>query len=310
MLDIRFSVVVPLYNKGDQVVRAVQSILEQTYPAQEILVIDDGSTDLGPDLVSAMNEPKIQVISQSNQGESAARNTGVSIATSKYVAFLDADDWWEPNHLESLAALLQVAPEANLLSTGHKVLRNGSFFPGRSKFEEGWKGLVPNFLREYANNLALINSTTACVEREALVSIGGFPVGVNKGPDVITWINMGLKFPVAHVEMSTAVYNQDGLNRTDKIKESEAPGSLIFLSELINEYSYQGKDNTDLRYLFRQIAFFTSGGYALLGNRSGLRSIRKLVFQTGEFTTAIKIFILSLSPRFILNFARSVRNSQ
>lgn len=309
MTDVRFSVVIPLYNKGDQVIRAVQSVLDQKYSAEEILVVDDGSTDLGPDLVRAMNAPKVQVISQSNQGESAARNTGVSIATSKYVAFLDADDWWEPNHLESLVTLLHAAPEARLLSTGHKVLRNGNYFPGRSKYEEGWKGLVPNFLQEYANNLSLINSTTACVEREALVSLGGFPLGISKGPDVITWINMGLRFPVAHFEISTAVYNQDGLNRTDKIQESEAPGSLIFLSKLINEHSDLGKDTSDLRYLFGKIAFFTSGGYALLGNRRGLRSILKLVFQTGELTTATKIFFLSLSPRFVLNFARSVRNS-
>lgn len=309
MPSINFSVVIPLYNKGDQAVRAVQSVLDQTFAAEEILVIDDGSTDLGPTLVREIRSSVVHVIEQSNQGESAARNKGISLAKSKYVAFLDADDWWEPNHLESLVSLLNVAPEAQFLSTGHKVLRDGKIYKGRSKFEDGWCGLVRNFPREYADNLSLINSSTACVDRDSLISLGGFPVGVSKGPDVITWISMGLRFPFAHTEVATAVYNQDGLNRTDKIQDPGAPGSLVYLSNLVNEYSPRSDEGKDLRYLFGRIAFFTSGGYALLGNRRGLRSILKLVYRTGEFATAAKIAALSLTPRFILNFARSLRNS-
>ncbi len=309
MNSIKIAVVIPLYNKGDQAVRAVQSVLLQTYPANEIFVINDGSIDNGPQLVRGLNEPKVQVITQSNMGESAARNHGLRLATSQYIAFLDADDWWEHDHLESIVSLLEVVPEAKLLSTGHKVLRDGKYYSGKSKFPEGWSGVLQSFPREYADNLSLINSTTACVERDALLAVGGFPIGVSKGPDVITWIKLGLQFTSAHVEVATAVYNQDGLNRTDKIQDSEAPGSLLFLSELVKEFPAESSVGQDLRYLFSRIAFYTSGGFALLGNRKGLLSIRRLILDSGDYVTAFKISLLRYSPRFLLNIARKIRNS-
>ena len=92
----RISVVIPLYNKQAYVERAVASVLQSGYPAHEVIVVDDGSTDEGPRRVSAMGDPRVRVIKQPNAGVSAARNRGISAATGDYVAFLDADDYWTP----------------------------------------------------------------------------------------------------------------------------------------------------------------------------------------------------------------------
>ncbi len=101
------SVVIPLYNKGNYVERALSSVAGQTLQPLEIIVVDDGSTDDGPERVRSINDPKILLLQQQNRGPGAARNAGLARAAGKYVAFLDADDEWFPTFLESGTALLE-----------------------------------------------------------------------------------------------------------------------------------------------------------------------------------------------------------
>ena len=92
------SAVIPLYNKGPYIERALRSALAQTLPLREIIVVDDGSTDDGPDraLRLAQNSTNIKLVRQPNRGPGAARNAGLALAKGKYTAFLDADDEWLP----------------------------------------------------------------------------------------------------------------------------------------------------------------------------------------------------------------------
>jgi glycosyltransferase involved in cell wall biosynthesis len=101
------SVVIPLYNKGKYIERALSSVLAQTLSPLEIIVVDDGSTDDGPERVLNFNDPKIILIKQENKGPGAARNAGLAIARGKYIAFLDADDEWLPTFLERGLSLLE-----------------------------------------------------------------------------------------------------------------------------------------------------------------------------------------------------------
>ena len=103
------SVVIPLYNKGEYIERALSSVLAQTHPVHEIIAVDDGSTDDGPDKVKelAQTHSKIMLISQQNRGPGAARNAGLANVKGKYVSFLDADDEWMPAFLETGISLLE-----------------------------------------------------------------------------------------------------------------------------------------------------------------------------------------------------------
>jgi glycosyltransferase involved in cell wall biosynthesis len=101
------SVVIPLYDKGKYIERALSSVLAQTHSPFEIIVVDDGSTDDGPEKVTGFNDPKIILIRQENKGPGAARNAGLSRAKGKYVAFLDADDEWMPSFLGAGLSLLE-----------------------------------------------------------------------------------------------------------------------------------------------------------------------------------------------------------
>lgn len=97
----RTNIIIPLYNKGQCIERAIRSIQNQTVEDWRLIVVDDGSTDDGPEQVRKINDDRISMIHQENKGPGAARNAGIAQATSKYLAFLDADDEWYPWYLEN-----------------------------------------------------------------------------------------------------------------------------------------------------------------------------------------------------------------
>ncbi|MEJ5260301.1 MAG: glycosyltransferase family 2 protein [Anaerohalosphaeraceae bacterium] len=110
-------VVIPLYNKEGTILRAVRSVQQQTYPHWRLIVIDDGSTDEGPQRVLQLNDSRILLIHQANQGPGAARNRGIEAAQAPYIAFLDADDQWYPDYLQNGIAALENQPAASFAGT-------------------------------------------------------------------------------------------------------------------------------------------------------------------------------------------------
>jgi glycosyltransferase involved in cell wall biosynthesis len=106
-VKFRFSVVIPLYNKARQIENTIRSVLAQDFQDFEIIVVDDGSTDGGSDLIIPINDTRIRLVFQVNAGVSAARNFGVHESSAEYIAFLDADDEWYPWHLEEIDKLIR-----------------------------------------------------------------------------------------------------------------------------------------------------------------------------------------------------------
>lgn len=110
----RVSVVVPVYNVAPYVSRCVESVLKQTHTELEVILVDDGSTDGGGELCEAFaaRDSRIKVIHQTNAGLSSARNVGLTSASAGYVTFLDGDDWWEAEFVETLLLALDDHPAA------------------------------------------------------------------------------------------------------------------------------------------------------------------------------------------------------
>ena len=116
-----FSVIVPLYNKADYIVATINSILHQTHQDFEVLVVDDGSTDGGGTLASLIPDARITVLRKPNGGVSSARNYGMQLAKGDFFAFLDADDIWLNNHLETIFGLIdEFNPTAKIFATSIK----------------------------------------------------------------------------------------------------------------------------------------------------------------------------------------------
>ncbi|HEY1775499.1 MAG TPA: glycosyltransferase family A protein [Solirubrobacteraceae bacterium] len=107
----RFSVVMPTFNRGYVVWKAISSVLAQTLSSWELLVIDDGSTDNTSRVLEEFMDPRITVHRVSHGGPSRARNRGLELARGELVAYLDSDNWWEPTFLESFDEISSAAPE-------------------------------------------------------------------------------------------------------------------------------------------------------------------------------------------------------
>jgi glycosyltransferase involved in cell wall biosynthesis len=114
---MKFSVVIPLFNKARYIERTIASVLDQTMDDFEIVVVDDGSTDDGAMLVQRISDSRIRVIKQKNSGVSAARNNGIAAARGEWIAFLDADDWHHPQYLETLLKAQSMFPDAETIAT-------------------------------------------------------------------------------------------------------------------------------------------------------------------------------------------------
>jgi glycosyltransferase involved in cell wall biosynthesis len=115
----RISIVMPCYNAERFIVLAIQSILDQTYQDFEIIVVDDGSTDTSPQIVKAIDDPRVRYLSQKNAGPARARNTAIQAAVGEYLAFLDADDLMLPHRLAAQLAVLDADPALSGVGSGY-----------------------------------------------------------------------------------------------------------------------------------------------------------------------------------------------
>ena len=117
----KISVVIPLFNKASTIGETIESVCLQTCRNIEILVVDDGSTDSGLQVVKKNPDNRIKIISQTNQGQSAARNRGLESALGSYIAFIDGDDRWDKTHLESMLKLSESFPNAGIYATAYRT---------------------------------------------------------------------------------------------------------------------------------------------------------------------------------------------
>lgn len=211
---MKFSVVIPLYNKAPYVAKAIQSVLSQTYADYELIIIDDGSKDDSAEIASKAIEghANCQLLRQDNSGVSLARNNGVAASHGDYLCFLDADDWWDPTFLEETSKLIEKFPEAGIYGTGYTIV-NDSKRKTRTapigvepEFEQGYI----NYCQVYAKTLAMpLTSISVAIPRNIFEEMNGFPKGIKLGEDFLLWIHIALKYEVAFLNRPLAYYNQD-----------------------------------------------------------------------------------------------------
>lgn len=224
MLEMKVSVVIPLYNKLHYVARAVQSVLAQTFDDFEVLVIDDGSTDGGGDAVRNFTDRRLSLLRQENKGVSSARNRGIDMARGELVAFLDADDEWKKGFLETVTALRVRFPEAGMYACAYECRRNNRV---RLSTVEGvppppWEGVMPSYFRSAALGDPPVTASSVAIPRKVLREAGIFREGRRMGEDLDLWGRIALHRPVVFSWQVGAIYHQDTRNRAcDRFTEAD-----------------------------------------------------------------------------------------
>ena len=204
------SVVIPLYNKERYIERAVYSVLSQTFQQFEIVIVNDGSTDGSVSVIERMNNPLIRLIHQKNGGVSAARNRGIEEARFEYIAFLDADDEWKENHLEVIAGLIRKFPECGVFCTSYYYTRENTspatpILPVPFTFS-GEEGIIDNYYEMASGTDFPIHMSSYAVRKREIQKIGGFPVGIPSGEDVITLARLHAVCDIAYSKLPTSIY--------------------------------------------------------------------------------------------------------
>jgi len=205
------AIVIPLFNKAGYIERALASVASQTLAPKEIIVIDDGSTDNGPEKVAALAlaDPRIRLIRQANAGVSAARNRGIRETNCAWIAFLDADDAHLPWFLEEMALLSRLCPDAELLG-GNFVEAVSSFRLSRSIPEQSpvgtFRGRISRIYDRWWHGSLFFTSSVAVNRRVLEEMIEPFPISERHGEDLELFFRLIERGRVAWTSRVSALY--------------------------------------------------------------------------------------------------------
>ncbi len=258
---MRFSVIMPLFNKAPYVAKSIGSILSQTLTDYELVIMDDGSKDESFDVASKSIEGRVNcyIHRQENAGVSMARNNAVALSHGDYLCFLDADDWWAPNFLEEMSGMIDTCPEAGIYGTNYTIVNETK---NRTRVapigvEEGFEKGYIDYCQVYAKTLAMPLWTGAvCIPRAIFDEMQGFSEGIKLGEDFLLWIKIVLKYKVAFLNKPLAYYNQDVdvVNR-GVIRKGYDPDS--FMTFHFDQFEEDEKKNPDLKVLLDRLRVYS-----------------------------------------------------
>lgn len=226
---VKFSIIVPLYNKAPLIAATLASALADRDRIHEVVVVDDGSTDDSAAVVEALGDPLIRLIRQPNGGVSRARNRGIAEARGEWLAFLDADDLWAPGYLARLESLAIAYPDCSMLATGYMTDDEGDA-AHRHMLDhpesERWLGQgehqrIDDYLAAMAGGQICCTISTAVRRTFVLAHDLRFPEGEQLGEDLDFFVRVAERTPLAYSPEPLAIYVQS--NQVSRLSEGRAP---------------------------------------------------------------------------------------
>ncbi|EDX76693.1 glycosyl transferase, group 2 family protein [Coleofasciculus chthonoplastes PCC 7420] len=211
------SVIIPLYNSETTIQETIQSVLSQTFSDLELIIINDGSTDSSLEIVSQIQDPRLQVFSYPNGGLAVSRNRGLSHASSEYISFIDADDLWTPDKLELQLKALTKNPQAavayswsNCIDESSQFLRPGCHITANGNVFA--QLLLVNFLENGSNPL---------IRRQALSEVGNFDESLPAAQDWDMWLRLAAKFHFVAIPKPQILYRVSAQSMSTNVLQLE-----------------------------------------------------------------------------------------
>ena len=213
------TVVIPLYNKAEYITRTLQSVVEQAASAEQIIVVDDGSSDSSVERVREFMrlhaEHSIILIEQPNQGPSSARNCGVQNATTEWVALLDADDYWLPHHLTQCIQAIEEVPDCSVFASAYFF--DYASYQTQARLKQTQSGLLHNYFDACCFADLPLTSSSVVIKRETYLAHGGMNTYMRLGEDQCLWSRLAVTSKIYFSAEPSVVYwigdrNLDGLH--------------------------------------------------------------------------------------------------
>lgn len=297
------SVIIPLFNKAKTIERAVQSILRQTYQDFEIILVDDGSTDDSVSIVARIEDNRIKIIRQANGGVSSARNKGIQEAKGNFIALLDGDDEWHEDYLETQLNLTNDYPDCDVFVTNYQFKdERGRLTPTtiRNLPFKGERGELTNYFEVASSSHPPIHTITIMVRRGVYETVGGFPIGVTLGEDLITWAKLSCRCRIAYTRKVCATYYFD--SAAARIVNDKCPDRKDLVGESFKYLLAQNnipklKDTAALWHKMRMVMFLQ------FGNKDAARDeFKKICGYIHPGKKDIAWAIISYLPQFVINW--------
>jgi len=235
MAHMFISVVIPLFNKKEHILSAVNSVLNQSHQEFELIVVDDGSTDHGADIVKSVADPRIRLLAQPNGGVSRARNAGAKQARAEWVAFLDADDEYEPDFLAQVIQFIETHNHCGLSMVG------SNYYVGdrqQNAIKDALKDGVYDYFELFKNQLSPNHSSTTVVNKKKFLEVAGFPEGIKQFEDWITWFKLAFAGSFGFISAPLGIYHQvEGSVARSKRAPADFFNDATRLSKTLLEYA-------------------------------------------------------------------------
>ncbi|PSL01257.1 glycosyltransferase family 2 protein [Cecembia rubra] len=295
-----FSVIIPLYNKVAFIESAINSVLQQDYKDFEIIVINDGSTDGGVELVSKKFGNNIKLINQINSGVSAARNAGIANSKFPWVAFLDADDYWASTYLSSLNKFIKDNSQINII---------GSSYGSRLEDLECPLEIncfpIENYFKKAIKYTYFFTSATA-IRRDFFFKNSGFDPKIKLGEDLDVWFRAILYYGKAfYIPHRLVFYNQNDLNAATKQKYLLSE-TLIYKIHKKDYFpwqsAYSNEDIKDFKKFKIKWTYFTL--YPLFRSKENFDDLSLFIRSLSNKYFLVRLFYL-LPKTFINAFVKS-----
>ena len=193
---MQISVIIPSFNRAHTLARALQSVYDQTSAVEEIILVDDGSTDDSASMV-AREFPEVRVVQQSNSGVSAARNRGIKTATHEWIALLDSDDCWLPHKIASVRSAATTHPGYILYHSNELWMRRGVRVNPMQKHRKSGGWIFAQCLP-----LCAISPSAAVIHKKTLLELGLFDESLPACEDYDLWLRLCHRFPVHYIEQA------------------------------------------------------------------------------------------------------------
>lgn len=218
------SVVIPTYNREKVIIRAVNSVISQTYQNFEIIIVDDGSTDNTIDIINKINDKRIKIIKNDHKGANHARNTGIINSKGKYIAFLDSDDEWMPEKLEYQLAFMKDNDFA-ISFTPYMMERSQKIVPEDYRDSITKKDYVLDNLRKHN----IIGTPTIILRRDIAITDGMFNESLKRLQDYDLVIRLIKKHRIGCCPKVLLFAHDDDKGRLSN-DDDELKKSLIYIA--------------------------------------------------------------------------------
>jgi glycosyltransferase involved in cell wall biosynthesis len=299
-----FSIVVPLYNKEKFIETTIKSILSQSFTDFELLLIDDASTDSSLEIASVFASNQVKIIKHpTNRGLSATRNTGIKAAAAQYIAFLDADDYWEPNYLETIASLIAQFPVAKLYATNYLEMYSDFIaLPPKTNLVNSDTNYILTDYFASSLNQPIYCPSSFCVNKVVFDSIGLYDDKITFGEDIDFNIRANTTFQLAYSRYPLVKYSMYSQNQitSSPIKNKVLPN--------LNNYEILARTNFSLKKYLDFHRYIFAKMYKIENDLVNYKLLKEGIHENHQISGLnYKQLLLLQAPPFLLRLTGKIK---